>query len=74
MTTLAPALPATGAQPFARPTRLERTVLVAARAAERFAIDRMQRRARAASGTGGASADDARRTAQALGSLGMLPR
>lgn len=73
MTTLAPALAATGVPPFARPTRLERAVLVTARAAERFAIDRMQRRART-SAAAGPSVDDARRTAQALGSLGMLPQ
>jgi hypothetical protein len=55
------------------PTRAERVLLRFSRAVETFALSRMMRRARGASDVADAAADR-RRTAQALGALGMLPR
>ncbi|RZI80332.1 MAG: hypothetical protein EOO67_19545 [Microbacterium sp.] len=54
------------------PTVSDRFLLWASRAVESFALTRMQRRAGASSAADAAS--DERRTALALGAVGILPR
>jgi len=55
------------------PTLVERLLLRTSRAVEAFAIGRMRRRAAIPVATIDSTAD-ARRTAQALGAIGILPR
>lgn len=55
------------------PTASERFLLSASRAVESFALTRMQRRAGAPTAAADAASDE-RRTALALGAVGILPR
>lgn len=60
-----------------RPTAVERMLLQASRGLELAAVARIERRAATANPVtekARADADERRRTAQALGSLGILPR